>query len=111
MLQTPYVYILVREDIAFEQQAVQSTHAAIEAARYLIPPQIEHPHVIICGVGDEMNLKKEASHLSLFGIKYKPFYEADIDNQLTAIATEPIYGKDRKHFKKFKLLKCRSNTY
>jgi len=95
----------VRKDISIEQQAVQSTHAAIEATRHLIPPQIEHPHVIICEVSNEEKLKKQTSYLSSLGIKYKPFYEVDIGNQITAIATEPIYGEDRRHFKKYNLLK------
>lgn len=33
------------------------------------------------------------------------FYEPDHETGFTAIATEPIYGEDRKFFKKFKMYK------
>ena len=91
--------------MSWEQQTVQSCHAAIEAAQSIIPTTIEHPHLVICGVSNENTLLETTKRLDEIGIKYKPFYEADIENQLTAIATEPVYDNTRKHFRKYKLLK------
>lgn len=50
----------------------------------------------------EVMPRRQSSYLS---IKYQPFYEADIGNQLTAIATKPIYGENRRHFQKYNLLR------
>lgn len=88
-----------------EQQAVQSCHAAIEASRWLIPLDIEHPHVIICGIDNKSKLNQAISKIKEADIKYQPFYEADIDDELTAIATEPVVGVSRRIFKKYQLLK------
>lgn len=103
-VETPYVYVLVRKDLTPEQITVQACHAAIEAAP-LIPPDLDHPHLVVCGVNSETHLEQAAYRLEKAGIRYRPFREADIDDQLTAIATEPIFGEDRRHFKKYNCLK------
>jgi len=64
-----------------------------------------HPYVIVCGAKSELALTKIASSLKIENIRFREFREPDIGNQLTAIATEPIYGEYRKFFKKFQLLK------
>lgn len=99
------MYVLVRKDLSFSQQVVQSCHASIEAALHLIPTTIEHPHVIVCGVDNEDKLKKAASKLDCLGVRFKRFHEADMQDQLTALATGPIYGDNRKIFKNYQLLK------
>jgi hypothetical protein len=99
---------LVRKDLSPEQQAVQSCHAAIEASRWLIPLDIEHPHVIICGIDNQSKLNQAISKIKEADIRYQPFYEADIDNELTAIATEPVYGEKRGIFKRYNLLRMPS---
>jgi len=48
-------------------------------------------------------LTKVASSLKLKNIRFKEFREPDIGNQLTAIATEPVYGEQREFFKKYQL--------
>ena len=98
-----YVYILVRHDLSIAQVAVQSVHAAIEATKAFKQPQ-RHPSVIICSVEDERALQKAICKIEQSGIKYKEFLEPDIGNQLTAVATEPVCGDQRKVFKKFKLM-------
>jgi hypothetical protein len=84
---------------------VQSAHASIEAAHSLIPPNIEHPHLVVCGVKNENQLKAASERLDQAGIKYKQFIEPDIGDQWTALATEPISGDMRTHFKKYNCLK------
>jgi len=39
------------------------------------------------------------------GLGYAIFQEPDQGNRYTALATEPVYGKNRKLFKKLPLLK------
>ncbi len=64
----------------------------------------EHPSVIICVVKSETKLKEIAAELSDQKIKYSAFNEPDKNNELTAIASEPITGMDREAFKRFQLL-------
>ncbi len=103
--ETRYVYILIRKDLSFEQQVVQSAHAAIEAAHHLIPPELEHPHLCLCGVKGEIQLQAAADRLDQAGIKYRAFIEPDIGDQWTALATESVSGEDRRHFKRYNCLK------
>jgi hypothetical protein len=98
------VYVLVRKDLSLPQQAVQSCHAAIEATRLFISPTQQHPHLVLCGVRDESALKREVCRLELDGVRFAPFYEPDRDNELTAIATEPIADSAKRHFRRYNLL-------
>jgi hypothetical protein len=95
----------VRKDLSPSQISVQSAHAAIEIARSHISPELEHPSVIICGVNDESKLQKQLDHYRSLGVICKPFYESDLDGQLTAFATEPIAQDNRRIFKRLQLLK------
>jgi hypothetical protein len=92
------------------QQAVQSCHAAIEAALSFghLP---DHPSVIICGIDSETKLLNAQKKLVALGIKCHPFYEPDIGNQLTAVACEPVYGEQRRAFRQYQLLQnCRGGA-
>lgn len=96
---------MVRTDLSGPQIAVQSAHAAIEVARSF-SEELEHPSVIIiCGIDNEYKLQKQLEHYQSQGIQCKPFYEADLDNQLTSFATEPVFGETRRLFKHLQLLK------
>lgn len=101
--QTPYLYVLVRTDLSLAQQAVQAAHAVIEASPS-IPSELQHPHLILCGVKSESQLSESLQRLREAGIQCYEWREDDLDNQLTSIATEPVYGEDREHFNKFQLL-------
>lgn len=101
-----HVYVLVRRDLDPSQQAVQGIHAAIEATRDgIIPKNIAHPHLVLCSVSDERTLRSYMDRLNVHGIKYSKFCEPDRNNELTAIATEPIIGSHRRHFRNVSLLK------
>lgn len=97
--------MIVRRDLSQSQQAVQGMHAAIEAARQgLIKSDTKHPHLVFCSVSDEFDLVEYSTKLESKGIRYQVFLEPDIGNKLTAIATEPIYGSNRKIFRNLKLV-------
>ena len=105
-VQTEYVYVLVRGDLTPPQKCVQSCHAAMEAAKHFLPDyNKEHPHLVVCTVKTEDHLKKAIENLKNTDIKFKVFIEPDIGDELTAIATEPLFGNKRKFFKKYQLLK------
>jgi hypothetical protein len=93
----------VRKDLSPAQICVQAAHAAIEVARTL-SPEVEHPHLVLLGVNSEVQLLNAWNKLEATGIGCKPFFESDMGDQLTAIASGPIYGKDRDHFRRFNLL-------
>lgn len=107
MEQTPYTYCFVRTDIPKEYQMVQACHACLERGFSL--PKADQPkqtsYLILFGVKDEEDLKKKADYLGMNGISFEMFYEPDYNTGYTAICTEPVYGEQRKLFKKFKLLK------
>jgi hypothetical protein len=100
------VYVFIRRDLSIPQQAVQCFHVAILAAHSLISSEEEHPHIALCGVKDEQRLYRVTQHLDSIGVRYKTFQEADLNDQLTSIATEPITGEVRRHFRKYQLLKA-----
>jgi len=96
---------VVRKDLSKPQQVVQSCHAAIESAKaYLTNPQLEHPHVIVLGVDNEAQLRHFQLKIMALGIESRAFYEPDIGNQMTAIASRPVFGLERKPFARLKLL-------
>ncbi len=105
MTQDKYIYILVRRDLSPIQQLVQATHAGIESARQFLPIDHEHPHLVVCGVKGEEQLKNTVNKLKSQGIRFAEFIEPDRNNELTAAATAPIFGEDRRYFKNFNCLK------
>jgi len=55
-------------------------------------------------VKDEAALLKALKKLEDNGIRHTVFREADLDDQATAIATEPVYGETRRLFRNYQLL-------
>lgn len=102
---TPYVYAFVRRDLSRAQQAVQACHACIEVARSLIPPCDEHPYLVLIGVKSEPSLRTVLYRLDRLGIACQPFHDSDLENALTAIATEPVRGEQRRHFRRYQCLR------
>jgi hypothetical protein len=77
-------------------------HAAIEAARGL---QGDHPHLVLCDV-EGIRLQVELERLQEFGLPCFPFYEPDLQNQLTAVAVGPLISdSERRRMRRFCLLK------
>lgn len=81
---------------------MQSCHAAIEA-RHFFPANLGTPNLILLGVDSEQELFRVLGRIQQAGIKHQAFYEPDVGDQLTAIATEPVYGSTRRFFKKYSL--------
>lgn len=96
---------MVREDLSFAQQIVQSCHSLLESVLFK-PPNlyIPHPHLVLCSVSDEQELLIFAEKLNSRGIKFSLFQEPDIGNVYTSLSTEPISGETRRIFSKLRLL-------
>jgi len=98
------VYVLVRKDLPPTQQIVQSCHAVAEAARSFLQTGQEHPHLIVCEVGDERTLYQFLDKLNRHGVRFRAFLEPDRGNELTALATEPVFDGKRRLFRGLPLL-------
>ena len=99
-----YVYVLTRRDIPQLHLSVQVGHAAIAATNTFGNPRVTHPNLVVCALDNEEQLEGAFNRLKESGIPCCAWYEEDMDNRMTAIATGIIHGADRKHFRKFKLL-------
>ena len=84
---------------------IQSCHAAMEATRSYPPTCGCIPNLIVLGVENEQKLLDTKHKLDNLGIKSEIFVEPDLNNQHTALATEPIDELARKVFRNYKLLK------
>lgn len=100
----PYSYVIVRNDLPSNVQAIQGTHAAIEMTKRYQPKG--HPSVIYVVVKNEKKLQQVIQELTELGIQFSIFREPDepFNNNITAICTEPLIGKQRKTLKRFQLL-------
>ena len=93
----------MRADLPLAHQAVQAVHAGIAAARDFIPQSLVHPSLVLCTVPDEESLLDLRNRCIAAGIRTSTFLEADMDDQPTALCTEPVNGKARKLFRELKL--------
>lgn len=92
-------YIITRADLPSGLQAAQCCHAAIDfALKY--PEITKHWHdtsnfIVLLAAPNEESLDLIRTVLENRGVKICIFYEPDLGNQLTAIATEPseVAGK------------------
>jgi hypothetical protein len=84
---------------------VQACHACLEAARALLPSEQEHPHLVVCGVPDEVRLGTCLDRLRRAGVRFRAFHEPDLGGALTAAATEPVRGAQRLLFRDSQLLR------
>lgn len=100
-----YVYIITRTDLPPPVATVMSCHAAMEASLAFSDSKSDHPHICLCAVKNEANLISGALHLNSYGIRFYAWYEPDRNNELTALATAPISGNQRRYLRKFQCLK------
>lgn len=99
-----YLYVLVRRDLPPTQIAVQASHAAIEAARLLLPADSDHPHLVLCGVRSADRLLAAADFLYLNQVPHAVFREPDRGGEPTALAAGPVTGDRRRLFARFRCL-------
>ena len=64
----------------------------------------DHPSVIILSAKNENRLHRVRKYLIDNSIQHVHFYEPDMDDELTALATEPICGSKRDLLRKYQLL-------
>jgi peptidyl-tRNA hydrolase len=97
------LFVIVRNDLSAGSQAVQGMHAM----RQFIA---DHPesekewfevsnHIAFLKVDDEVALLKMADRLSRRGMKVSMFREPDLDDSLTAIATDYLSKEYVLHLK------------
>lgn len=81
----------------------QAVHAAHEAGIHLADKANGITSVVICTIPNEQELMKLQHKLMQLGIKSVLFREPDVDNQATALATEPINSDVRRFLSSYPL--------
>ena len=80
---------------------VQASHACIESAKQMNADC--QPYLVVIGVKSERKLielsKRVGEICGVFA-----FYEPDMNNEMTAFATEPVTGDLKHNFQKYQLL-------
>jgi len=97
------IYVFVRNDLSFPQKVVQSSHAVLEATRAFIKDE-ERYKIIVVAAKSEVKLKLIMEEAAQNQINTVAFTEPDMDNQVTAIATEPLDDEKKQVFARYKLL-------
>lgn len=100
-----YVYVISRRDIPQPHLSVQIAHAVLAATNTYGNPNVTHPNLIVCAVDDERTLDDVFNRLKESGVPVVAWSEEDMGRQLTAIATGILRGDQRRHFRRFKLLR------
>lgn len=88
----------------------QAVHAAHEAGIHLADKNSDISSVVICSIPDEQGLIQAADRLASHGIRTTIFREPDLENQMTAIATEPLVKPARKIMSKYSLWRAEYAT-
>lgn len=94
------LYVVVRKDLSVSQMAVQAGHAL---AQYLLdshPPDWKNETLIYLGVKNLGQLEMLKFKLSNNDIKFVEFCEPDLNDEVTAIASD----QDCKFFEKLDLI-------
>lgn len=89
------LYVIVRKDLTPSQRAVQAGHAVAE---YLLhsPRQWKNETLIYLGVKGLAQLRNIKRKLGFHGVKFTEWKEPDLNNEVTAIASDgksPIFEK------------------
>ena len=95
----------MRCDLQPLDQAIQACHACLEAARFLLSPSAEHPHLVLCGVASQRQLREVLARLDSLGIPCRSFCDADFGGEMTALATAPLRGEQRRLMRRYQCLR------
>jgi hypothetical protein len=82
------LYIITRKDLSVSQRAVQAGHAVAEFCLHSPSSSWSNGILIYLGVRNLNQLEKLMYQLNDKNIKYIEFREPDLNNQVTAIATD-----------------------
>jgi hypothetical protein len=111
-METPFVYIFVREDLPPIQQVIQTAHVTHEAGIKFGRLGNKISHFCIFGVKNEFELMKIRTDINLHSpIHFTTFFEPDFDIGYSAMATGPVIGEERKFFSDYKLLKMKGRFW
>ena len=99
-----YMYVIVRKDLLLADIMVQAAHAAYESGRQY-PHDADRTSIIILTVSDSYNLFAARRRLLSLGIDSTVYEERTKQLGATALATEAITEDQRKHLRKYQLLK------
>ena len=99
-----YTYIFVRQDISPEQQLVQAAHVALVLGSKLKPDQVKNLYFAVIGIPNLKGFCSVMKQLGKLNIDFTTFYEDDLGDEMTAIATYPIHHKDRGELLEYKKL-------
>ena len=94
------LFVLVRKDLSTSQQAVQAGHVVAEFLLYGYNSNWSNGTLIYLGVKGLYQLEDWMLKLGSLNIPFTIFREPDIENELTAIATD----QGEKLFKRLRLL-------
>lgn len=96
-----YCYVFLRGNLSNAQKSVQAGHSLIEICqKYSFK---NHPSLIYLIVKSEEKLKRVAQELIDNNINFSLFREPDMNNEITSIATEPIFSEKRKVLERYQL--------
>ncbi len=99
------MYIFIRTDIDPTYQIIQAGHALFEHALTLTEKPTDISSFCLLEAKNEDALLKIEDRLRMGDINFTIFNEPDHNTGYTAIAAGPIYGEQRKLFKKYKMKK------
>ena len=94
------LYVTVRKDLTHSQRAVQAGHALAEYLLHSPNFRWKNETLIYLGVKGLRQLENLKRKLELQGVPYVEFHEPDMNNEVTAIASD----QDSKIFSKMNLL-------
>lgn len=99
-----YTYIFVRQDQSKEQQLVQAAHVALVLGTKL-KKDVSNLYFSVIGIPTLKDFCKVMKDLKEHGTKYEVFYEPDVGNTMTAIASYPIRKDKRGKLLNYKRLR------
>lgn len=103
-IDTRYLYIFVRQDICPEQQAVQAAHAVyVSGANGTCGVDPNYVHFVLIGVPGLEELTE--AWRKFYNFHGQPFFEGDMNDEMTAFACGPVRQADRHNFRDYKILK------
>ncbi len=85
------LYVIVRKDLSVSQRAVQAGHVVAQFLLYGPFSRWNNGTLIYLGIKNLRNLEKLMYQLKDNNIIYTEFREPDLNNEITAIATDQYF--------------------